>query len=181
MAVLAAVGVEAPVALSVAHAFQDHLTLVAGVLGDEHQRCAKGFADHPHTQGLFGFKGFFQIIQHVSGPHQCDSTAGDDALFDGGPCRGKGVFSPGFALVDLGLGGAADLEHRHAAHQGGHALLELFTVVVRAGLFYLDAQLFQPVLDGLVVAPAVDDGGIVFIGDQPAGRPKEGNLGVFDL
>ena len=41
--------------------------------------------------------------------------------------------------------------------------------------------MFQPVLDGLVVASALDDGGIVFVGDQPPGCPQQGDLGVLDL
>ena len=59
--------------------------------------------------------------------------------------------------------------------------MELFPVIVRTGFFDLDPQLLQPVLDSLVVAPALDNRGLVFGGDQPAGRPQQGKLGVLNL
>jgi hypothetical protein len=67
------------------------------------------------------------------------ATTGDDALLDGGLGVAHGVLDAVLALLELDLGGRADLDDGHAAGQLGEALLELLAVVVGVGLLDLGA------------------------------------------
>jgi len=64
------------------------------------------------------------------------------------------VFNAGFLLFHLDFGGGTDLDHRHAAGQLGHALLQLLTVVVAGGFFDLDADLLDARFDARTQPPA---------------------------
>lgn len=77
---------------------------------------------------------------------QRGATTGDDALLDRGAGRGDGVLQTVLLLLQLHLGGGADLDHAHAAGQLREALLELLAVpvgvrVVDLGLDLADAAL----------------------------------------
>ena len=61
---------------------------------------------------------------------QRDATTGDDALLDGRLRVANGVLDAVLALLELDLGGRADLDDRDAAGQLGQALLQLLAVVV---------------------------------------------------
>ena len=61
---------------------------------------------------------------------QRDATTGDDALLDGRLRVANGVLDAVLALLELDLGGRADLDDRNAAGQLGQALLQLLAVVV---------------------------------------------------
>ena len=68
-----------------------------------------------------------------------DAAAGDDALFDGRARRRDGVLDAVLLLLQLDLGGRADLDHRDAAGELGQALLQLLLVPV--GVRVLDLGL----------------------------------------
>ena len=95
------------------------------------------------------------------------ATAGDDALLDRGARRGDGVLDAVLLLLQLHLGGGADLDHAHAAGQLGEALLELLAVPVGVGVLDLGLDLVDAALDLGGVAAAVDDRGVV-LGDHDA-------------
>ncbi len=76
-----------------------------------------------------------------SGLQQGDAATGDDALFDGSLGAADGVFDAVLALLELDLGGGADLDHRNAAGQLGQALLQLLAVVVGVAVLDLGADL----------------------------------------
>ena len=61
---------------------------------------------------------------------QRHATTGDDALLDGRLRVANGVLDAVLALLELDLGGRADLDDRNAAGQLGQALLQLLAVVV---------------------------------------------------
>ena len=70
------------------------------------------------------------VERGLAGLHQRDATTGDDALLDGRLRVANGVLDAVLALLELDLGGRADLDHRNTAGQLGQALLQLLAVVV---------------------------------------------------
>jgi hypothetical protein len=62
---------------------------------------------------------------------QSDATAGNDALLDRSLGVADGILDAVLALLELDLGGRADLDDRDAAGQLGQPLLQLLAVVVR--------------------------------------------------
>ena len=108
------------------------------------------------------------LVEGGDGLEQGGATAGDEALLDRSAGRGERVLDAVLALLELDLGGRADLDDGHAAGQLGQALLELLAVVVAGGLLDLGLDLGHARLDGVVVAGAVDDGGVVLGGDDAA-------------
>ena len=72
---------------------------------------------------------------------QRNAAAGDDAFFNRGAGGVQRVFDAGLLFLHFDFGRGADLDHRHAAGQLGHALLQLFLVVVAGGFFDLLADL----------------------------------------
>ena len=81
-----------------------------------------------------------------------------------------GVLDAVLLLLELRLGGRADLDDGDAAGQLGQALLELLPVVVGVGLLDLPLDELDAALDGLLVAVALDDGRL-FLGRCGRGGP----------
>ena len=92
---------------------------------------------------------------------------GNDAFFNRGAGRVERVFDAVLAFLHLDFGGTADLDHRNAAGQLGQTFLQLLLVVVRGGLFDLRLDLGNAAFDVVLVARAINDGG-VFLGDVDA-------------
>ena len=88
-----------------------------------------------------------QLLQH---PNQRNTAAGHHAFFY--RCTGcvQSIFNAGFLLFHFDFGGSAHFDYRNTASQLGHTLLQLFTVVVRAGVFDLRTNL----LNTASIAPA---------------------------
>ena len=76
-------------------------------------------------------------VERLGGVEQSDAAAGDDAFLDRGAGRVERVVDAVLALLDLDLGGAADLDHGNAAGELGEALLELLLVIVAGGVLDL--------------------------------------------
>ena len=83
----------------------------------------------------------------VAARSSVDAAAGDDAFLDRRARRVQRVLDAGLLLLQLDLGGRADLDDGHAAGQLGQALLELLAVVVAGGLVDLDLDLADAALD----------------------------------
>jgi hypothetical protein len=67
------------------------------------------------------------------------------------------------------FGGAADPDHRDTARELGQTLLKLLSVVVGGG--FLDLGL-DPAFDLLLLARAIDDGGLLLGDGDPLGAAK---------
>ena len=72
----------------------------------------------------------FSAVEHMPRAQQRHRTAGHDAFLDRRACGVQRVFDADLAFLQLGLGGGADLDQRHAARQLGGAFVELLAVVV---------------------------------------------------
>ena len=115
------------------------------------------------------------------GVGQRDAAAGQQSLLDGGLGVADGVLDAVLALLELDLGGRADLDDRDAAGQLGQPLLQLLPVVVGVALLDLGPELADPAGDLLGVAGTVDDGGLVLGDDDLAGPAEHVELDVVQL
>ena len=86
---------------------------------------------------------------------QRHAAAGDDALLDRSLGGGDGVLDAVLLLLELDLGGGADLEDGDATGQLGEALLELLAVVVGVGVVDLVLDLLDAALDVVLGAGAL--------------------------
>ena len=77
---------------------------------------------------------------------QGGAATGDHAFLDGRTDRRHGVLDAVLLLLELHLGGRADLDHGHAAGQLGETLLELLTIPVGVGVLDLGLDLVDPAL-----------------------------------
>ena len=88
-----------------------------------------------------------QLLDRLAGPDEGGAAAGDDALLDGGAGRREGVLDAVLLLLQLDLGGGADLEDGDAAGQVGQPLLQLLLVPVGVGVLDLALDLRDTVVD----------------------------------
>ena len=69
-------------------------------------------------------------VKHLASLDQSDAATDDDAFLDGRTGRVQGVINAVLALFHFDFGHAADADHRNAARQFRHTLLQLLAVVV---------------------------------------------------
>ena len=110
----------------------------------------------------------------VAAAQQGGAATGDDALLDGGTGGRQRVLDAVLLLLELDLGGRADLDDGDAAGQLGQALLELLAVPVGVGVLDLGLDLGDAALDVVLVAGTLDDGGVVLGDDDLAGPSRAG-------
>src|SRR5690606_29204884 len=177
--VLAGGRVEAVVALAFTHLVHDDRALFAGVLDDLAERLFDGAPDDVHADLLLGVD--LQLLERLLRAQERHAAAGDDALFDRSAGRVQRIFDARLLLLHLGLGGRADLDHRHAADQLGQPLLQLLAVVVAGGVLDLRADLLLAGLDLVLLAGAVDDGGVVLVDAHRASTANIGDRDVLEL
>ena len=103
---------------------------------------------------------------------QRDATAGHDAFFDRRTGRMQRVFDACFLFLHLDFGRGADLDQRNAAGQLGHALLQLFAVVVAGRVLDLLADLLDAPGDVVFVAAAADNRGVLLADVSTLGLTK---------
>src|ERR1044072_7051928 len=179
--VLALLGVEAEIGVFlVEHPAGNHGAVEAGILGDLADRRLQRGA-HDLEPDLLVVVGATLVREHAGGIEQGRPAASDDALLDRGLGRMHGVLDPVLLLPDLDLGGAADLDDRHAAGELGQALLQLLAVVVGGRFFDLRLELRDPALDVLLLAGAVDDGGVVLVDMDALGGAQHVERDVLEL
>jgi hypothetical protein len=92
-----------------------------------------------------------------------------------------GVLDAVLLLLELDLGGRADLDDGDAAGQLGEALLELLAVVVGVGVLDLGLDLVDAALDRRRRRRALDDRGLVLGDDDLAGRAEQVERDVLEL
>src|ERR671912_188109 len=83
----------------------------AGVLGDLLERGGQRPGDDPRTGGFVSLELLGDTLDRRQRAHQGDATAGHDALFDRGLGGRHRVLDAVLLLLELDLGGSADLEH----------------------------------------------------------------------
>ena len=180
--VLAGVGVQALGGLlQVPHLLDHDAALEAGVHRDLLERLLDGPGHHAAPGGLVALELLGAVEDLGLGAQQRHATAGHDTLFDGGLRRGHGVLDAVLLLLELDLGGGADLDHGDTAGQLGQALLELLAVVVGVGVLDLGLDLVDPALDVGVVARTFDDGRLVLRDDDLAGTAEQVEPDVLEL
>ena len=122
-----------------------------------------------------------ELVERALGADQRDAAAGDDALFDGRTRRRDGVLDAVLLLLQLDLGGRADLDDRHAAGQLGQPLLQLLVVPVRVRVLDLGLDLVDAALDLVLGARALDDRGVVLRHDHLARAAQQVERRVLEL
>ena len=88
-----------------------------------------------------------EAVERLARTQERDAAAGHDAFFDRGLRRVHRVLDARLLLLHLGLGGRADLDHGHAAHELREPLLQLLAVVVGGRVLDLRAELLDASLD----------------------------------
>src|SRR6266540_2947305 len=121
------------------------------------------------------------LVQRVLRPQQGHAAAGDDALLHRRAGVGDGVLDAVLLLLELDLGGRADLDHAHPTGQLREPLLELLAVVVGVGVLDLGLDLVDAALDVVLAAGALDDGGLVLGDDHLAGTAQQVEGDVLQL
>ncbi len=114
----------------------------------------------------------FEFFQDWDAPQISGSAPRHDAFFDGGACRVHGILNASLLLLQLHLGGRAYLDYSHTSNKFRQALLQLFFIVIRRGLFGLHAELFDAGFDLAGLASAADNCGVVFIDDHFLGATE---------
>src|SRR5471032_3132356 len=162
VAVGAVGGVIAVVAFACQNGCDDDRSFFAGVLHD-HAQWLFHRAQHDLDAGVLVWVVAFDGDVGARA-QQGYAAAWHDAFFHGSAGSVQCIFNAGFLFFHFDFGGSANLDHGNAAGQLGHALLQIFTVVVRAGFFDLHAHLLDARFDRFGLAGAVDDDG-VFLAD----------------
>src|SRR6267378_3614216 len=153
--------VEPEVTLVLEHLVEHYRGLRAGVVDDDAQRLLERL-HHDLDAGLLVVVVALELaFQHLLGADERHTAARDDSLLDRRAGRMQRVLDAGLLLLHLDLGGRTDLDDRNTAGELRHALLQLLLVVIAGRLFDLHADLFHASLDQLLVAGAVDDGGVL--------------------
>ena len=104
----------------------------------------------PHRLGaglLVAFQRVDDRLDVLAGTDEGGAATGDDTLFDGCTDRRHGVFDAVLLLLELHLGGGADLDQCHTAGQLRETLLELLTIPVGVGVLDLGLDLVDATVD----------------------------------
>ena len=140
VAVLAGRGVQAVVGGQIGDLGGDDVALLTGVGGDPAQRLDKPGAHDGHTGRLVA--GQAEVaVERRRGVDESRTATGDDALLDRRAGGRDGVLDAVLALLELDLGGRADLDDADAAGKLGQPLLQLLAVPVGVGVLDLLADL----------------------------------------
>ena len=152
----------------------DHDSAVfTGVGGDPEQRGRQGVREDVHAQRHVTGDRLAQRLQRRTHLDQSATAAGHDALLDRGLGRRHRILDAMLALLERGLGGRADLDHRNATGQLGQPLLQLLAIPVGVGRLDLGLELLDAVGDRLVGAATVNDHRVVLADHHAPGRTQD--------
>ena len=154
----------------------DHAPVGRGVFGDRPRRHLERVPEDPHARPLVPLALLLLALEHVDRPQQREPAPGHDPLRDGGPRGADRVGERLLPALELGLGGRAHADDRHAPGEFRQPLLELLAVVVALRLGDLTTDLLAPRVNRGLVAPAADDRRRVAVHHDPAGRTEVGGL-----
>ena len=120
-------------------------------------------------------------LDGAAGTHQGGAATGDDAFLDGCTSGRDGVLDAVLLLLQLDLGGCADLDDGNAAGQLGEALLQLLAIPVAVGVVDLGLDLVDPAGDLVLLTATIDDGGVVLGDDDALGLAEQVEGDVLEL
>src|SRR5205807_9419362 len=121
------------------------------------------------------------VERGLRGREQRDATTREDTLLDCSLRVTDSVLDAVLALLELHLGGSADLDDRNTAGQLGQALLQLLAVVVAVALLDLVLDLVDATGDLVGVTGTLDDRRLVLGDDDLAGATEQVERGVLEL
>src|SRR3954447_1359574 len=154
--------------------------LEAGVDGDLLQRRGQCDLDDVRPGGLVA-RQVELLERRADGVCQRHAATRQQTLLDGCLRVAHSVLDAVLALLQLDLGGGADLDHRNTAGELRQPLLQLLLVVVGVALLDLGADLLDPALDLLGLAATLDDGGLVLRGGELASAAQVVQRRVLEL
>ena len=91
------------------------------------------------------------------------TAACDDAFLYGCSCGVQRIFHTKLSFLHLCLGCSANTDNGYTACQLSQTLLQLLSVKIRGGFLDLLANLGYPCGNGILVAHAVNDDGVLFL------------------
>src|SRR3990167_9552138 len=112
--------------------------------------------------------------------HQRHTAARDDAFFHGRAGGMQRVFHARLLLFHFHLGRRPNLDHGDTAGELGRALLQLFLVVVGGGLLDLGLELLDASFDVLLLAGAIDNGGVFLVHRDTLGGAEHAGIGLLE-
>src|SRR3712207_147003 len=154
-------GVVADRALRLLYLADDDGAVHPRVLRDAPQRLLHRAAEDAHAGQRVAL--LAEFVERPRRANERDAPARDDALLRGRARRVDGVLDAHLLLLHLGLGRGADADDGDAARELGEPLLQLLAVVVRGRLLDLVADGRDAPLDGLSLARALDDRGVLLV------------------
>ena len=180
VAIFVAFRVEAEVVfLGVADLADYHRAFEPRVISNLPQRLFERALDDVDAGGLVAIG--LQLVERGDAAQQGHAASGHDAFLDRRARGVHGVFHASFLFLELGFRRRAHLDHGHAAHELGEALLQLLAVVVGSSVVDLRADLLHAPLDLGGLAASLDEGGVVLIDGDFLGSPEVFHLHVFEL
>src|SRR5262245_26025438 len=165
-------------ALCPADQLNDHSTILAGIGGDGAQWLLQSAAQDLHTSGGVAIKP--DLVERLNGVDQRHAAARHEALLDGCTSRRERVLNASLAELKLDLGASTDLDQTYAAGELGETLLELLPIVIAGRVVDLGLDLLDAGLDGLGIALALNNGGLILLGDHAARLPKVVEGSIFE-
>ncbi len=171
-------GVEAKIALAFKHLVDHHAGLATGVGNDFAQRLFNG-TQHNLDASFLVVVVALDLACGLTGTQQGHAAASHNAFFHRSAGSVQGVFDTSLLLLHFHLGGGADLDDGHTTGQLGHALLQLFAVVIRGGFLDLDADLLDARFDVGGNTSTVDDDGVFLAHFDALGLAQIGQRDLF--
>src|ERR1700687_15340 len=173
-------GVVAEARLALADLFDDDGAFFAGVQADLPNRLLERLAHDVDTGRLVVLEAE-RAVELLLRVQQHGATARDDALFHRGLGRAQRVFDAVLLLFLLHFGRSSNLDHGDAAGELREPLLQLLLVEVGGGLLDLRLDGLDPRLDGLGLARALHDRGVVLSHGHAARVAELLDLGLVEL
>ncbi len=151
------------------------------ILRDQARRLRQRLVDDASTGGLVARQRVNSRRHARTAAQQRGASTGDDALIDGSAGGRDSVLDTVLLLLELHLGGGADLNDSHTPGHLGEALLELLAVPVGVGVIDLRLDLVDAALHVGGAASTLDDGAVVLGDHHLAGRAHQRQVDRVEL
>src|SRR5258706_4606954 len=122
-----------------------------------------------------------QVIQGAERVEQSHTTAGNNPFFNGSTGCAQRILDAVLLFLEFDFGCSADADHSDAAGQLGKTLLQLFAIIVAGAVIDLDLDFLDAALDRLLIACAVNNGGVVLGADDLTSTAQVIERNAFQL